>query len=151
MILYADRGRPRSWKRPGSPPSERPGPKKHSLPNGRMAVLASGTGNEGAGELDPVVALDAPVELEVRIDLRDIGRRHGCELPIMPDAALVELLLQLRADPGQVAQVVGRSTGRRKKLECFAGGLHSGSFGGQLLGERLRGLADVDAHVAMRA
>ena len=73
-----------------------------------------------AGLVDPAVTLDAAVELEVRVELGDIGRLHGGKLPVVEDAGLVQLLLELRADAVELGQVVRSAARGGQTLELLA-------------------------------
>src|SRR3954466_2927255 len=73
-----------------------------------------------AGLVDPAVPLDAAVELEVGVKLGGVLGLHGADLPVVVDAGVVELLLQLRADARELGEVVGRAPRGRKALKGFA-------------------------------
>ena len=107
-----------------------------------------------AGLFDPIVARNAAVELEVGVELGRRPRRHRGELPIVEDAVLVELLDDLRADAGQLGEIVGRAARRGEQLEML-GRLGGRRFGldrlGQDLGDRRLGGADIDAVRALAA
>ena len=98
---------------------------------------------------DPAVALDAAVQLEVAVELGDVARLHGGELPVVEDAGLVELLLELRADAVELGQIVRSAARGGEALEllaCSAGG--GRIVRRQLLGDRVLGGADIDARGA---
>ena len=62
---------------------------------------------QGLGLLDPFLALDAAVEIELRVQPVALGLLEVGDLPPCPDAEPVELLLDLRSDAGNRLEVVG--------------------------------------------
>src|SRR5829696_7175878 len=144
-----------SWRGPGArerTPGRRPG---SSAP----LRTAPGQGLDGvdcgAGLGDPAVPVDAAVELEIGVDLLHVLGLHRGELPVMVDAGVVELLLELRPDPVELGQVVRSAARGGEKLELLDRlGLSGRGLVGvrrKLLHRRRLGGADIDPELAMTA
>ena len=88
-----------------------------------------------------------PLNLQVGVELVGLFGRHRGDLPIMEHAVLVELLDDLRADAGQLGEIVGRAArGGRAVRNARSRRSASASTGlGQDLGDRRLGRAEVDA------
>ena len=85
--------------------------------------------------------------------LSRLRRRQRGELPVMEDAAVVQLLHDLRTDARKLGEIVGRAARRRQKLEGFdrrLAGDGLGRFKRRLDRRRLR-LAEIDARGALAA
>src|SRR5690606_673414 len=117
-------------------------PKRHGIATRSLGL------DQGAGERHPAVALDAAVELELGIELGDVGLAHGGDLPVVEDAGLVQGLLELRTDARDLRQIVGSAARSVEQLEGLARLL---GLSRQVLDERSLGGADVDAEVALAA
>src|SRR3954447_1216670 len=138
-------------------PFDRDAGTRRSAPNGVhwrrvRGRSSSGRVDQAASLADPAVALDPAVQLQLAVDLLEVVRLHGRELPIMVDAGVVELLLELRPDPVELGQVVGRAARRGEQLEVL-GLLIRGRARhlGQLLEDRRLRSPDVDAAAALTA
>src|SRR5450631_317712 len=83
----------------------------------KREIGASRRSEQHASLVDPIVAGDAAVELEVGVELVGVVLAHRGDLPIVEDAVLVELLDDLRADAGQLGEVVGCAARRGEQLE----------------------------------
>src|SRR5271169_4154870 len=81
--------------------------------------LGEGASDQGASLLDPAIAPDAAVELEIGVELARLGVGHGGDLPIVEHAVVVELLDDLRADARQLGEIVGRAARRGEELEML--------------------------------
>ena len=110
------------------------------LPRGRGEAQAAASSVRGL--VDPIVAGDAAVELEVGVELVDLVVGHRGELPIVEHAVLVELLDDLRADASELGEIVGRAARRGQQLEAVGRGRRFARLGlaggGRRLGQRLR-------------
>src|SRR3954451_18041337 len=92
--------------------------------NALRSAAVGGAGRSGGVDQrprlgDPAVAVDAAMQLEVGIELRHVLGLHRRELPIMVDAGVVELLLELRPDAVELGQVVRRAARRGEELELL--------------------------------
>src|SRR5436305_9065092 len=74
-------------------------------------------GEQAARLIDPTVTIDAAVELQIAVDRLHVIRRHRGKLPVMIDAPVVELFLELRSDTAELDEIVRRAARRRQKLE----------------------------------
>src|SRR5215471_13086897 len=94
-------------------------------------------GAEFLGLGDP--AIDAARQADLLADIVGSGRAKACDLPVMEDAQIVELLLDRRRYAGKLLEVVGNTAGPGQRLEAQSIGL----IGPHILGNRLLGSADV--------
>src|SRR5262245_16791567 len=82
--------------------------------------LGLAAGRQDTGLLDPVLALDAPLEIERLADALDVARRPVGDVVVGQDAQLVELLLDQYPDAADALEVLGGTYPQHAVLSCDA-------------------------------